>query len=84
MKPGKAGRHLGGSSWQKAPETAGAPGLCGQVLSPRGRFLGQVVAPPSTSGIGSIGDRLPTAYDLLSSADNTLQLGAGARDGPAD
>ncbi len=76
---------LDGCSWQEASETAGVPALCGQVLSPRGRYFEQVVAWMGkvsdslccpflpASGIRFVNERLLTAYDLLGSADDTLQ-----------
>lgn len=94
VNPWRAGCQLGGSSWQEASETAGGLGLSRPVLSPRGRcFFEQVVAwvekvgdSPHcpflpASGIILVSERLLTAYDLLSSADNTLQLGVRARGG---
>lgn len=84
---------VGGSSWQEASKTAGGLGLSGRVLSPRGRFFKQVVAWVEkvgdslccpflpAGGIRLVNERLLTAHDLLSSADNAPQLGIGARGG---
>lgn len=95
MNPRRVRCQLGGSSWQKASETAGGLGLSGRVLSPRGRFFfKQVVAwvekvggspprcpfPPAR-GISLVNERLLTARDPLGSADGALQLGGGARGG---
>lgn len=93
VNPWRAGCQFGGSSWQKALERAGGLGLSSWAPSPRGTFFEQVVSLVEkvgdspccpflpANGIRLVNERRLTAYDLLRSADSTLQLVVRARGG---